>query len=110
MYLPEPGWPTDPRMICVCIALQEMYERADTDPNQALCAWGYHHHIHAMEMKMEDLKHEPLTMLTCVAGTLALQKNVYDKRGCNEVLCLLSLLLNYKPEYYDIVDDLTLAS
>lgn len=38
MYLPEPGWPTDPRMICVCIALQEMYERADTDPNQALCA------------------------------------------------------------------------
>jgi hypothetical protein len=63
MSLPE-RWPTDPRMICVCIALQEM-EHADADLIRH-CVHGCHHHIHATDMKMEDFKHEPLTMSTHV--------------------------------------------
>jgi hypothetical protein len=75
---PEPGYPADKAVAYGCIALRHLYQDPVTSPNQALRAWAYHHHLAATDMKLGQLKEEPLPLLALLAEAVAAQPQTDD--------------------------------
>jgi hypothetical protein len=104
---PELGWPTvDPRAWYVYVLLYRRCMNVLTDPNQVLCMRIPSSHCHAMKWRWKTC--EPLRCWHACRGYIGFTEECVRQTWMQRSIGPLSLLLNYKPEYYDIVDDLTL--
>ncbi len=98
---PEPE-PADRYMWCVCRALYELSETADS-PNTGPLALAYLHHLTSAEVTFEQFQEQPLDLLGLVAAAISAQQrpdSVIQRDVCDDVMEVLAERLQYEPRYY----------
>lgn len=101
--VPDPTWPTDLRMCNVVVALTILSETYD-EPNTALLAWAYSHHIGSTDMAYDELLADTgvLPSLTATAMERRPQpETVREVDMCNDIKTDLGKVLGYIPLLYD---------
>ncbi len=100
--IPDPSWPTDLRMCNVVVALNILSETYD-EPNTALLAWAYSHHIGSTDMAYDELLGDT-GVLPSLAATAMEQRpqpeTVREIDMCNDIKTDLGTVLGYTPVLY----------
>ena len=99
---PDPRWPTDVRMCNIVIALNLLSETCD-DPDTALLAWAYSHHISSTDMAYDELLADTGVLPSLAATAMEQQPEPETGREidmCNDMKTDLGTFVGYVPVLY----------